>query len=65
MARSTPKRPAPAKPTWPSEENIARHKEYMEQAKDKGLLHPEEEWEERTERGLVALFGLPPGTRLK
>lgn len=62
---NTAKRTAPPRSTGPSEENMARHRQYMDEAEAKGLLYPREEWPERIERGLKALFGPAPAKRTK
>ena len=43
----------------------SRHDQFMASQQAKGLLWPEEEWEERVNRGLRALFGPAPAGRRK
>lgn len=43
----------------------SRYEQFMASQQAKGLLWPEEEWEESVNRGLRALFGPAPAGRRK
>lgn len=60
---STARKSVKASPT-PKKAHLERHEQFMQTQQAKGLLHPEEEWEERVNQGLRALFGPAPTRRL-
>jgi hypothetical protein len=62
--RPTSRKPSPTPASEQTEEaRRLRHEQFMAGQQAKGLLHPEEEWEERVNQGLKALFGPAPAGR--